>query len=116
MRSPFLVWEVLVINSEEDVERDEAHYIVSSADILHLSVGESKEITISAEGTDLPESYAFRYSYGDICKGEWGDWNGNSSVITITGLSAGTERDKFILLDGETEEEIAYTYVDIVVE
>ena len=77
----------VIIVSENEAEKDEAHYIVSSVDSLHLSVGESKKISISANGTDLPESFAFGYLPGDICNGEWGDWNGYSYVITIRGLS-----------------------------
>lgn len=112
--------ETVLADSIVDVSvvLDEAHYIESSVDSLNLSVGESKEITISADGTDMPETYTFNFSYDStICDGDWGDSvSDNASVITIKGLAEGENRVEFSLIDGDNEEKIAYAYADIVVE
>ena len=103
--------------SGQEGEIDEAHYLVSSVDSLHLSIGESQEIMISAEGTDLPDTFYFNRLGSGIVSSEWGEWvSDNTAAITITGEVSGRVKLKFIMYDNDTDEEIAYTYVDIVVE
>ena len=103
--------------SGQEGDIDEAHYLVSSVDSLHLSVGESQEIMISAEGTDLPDKYYFSILGSGVISSEWGEWvSNNTSAITITGENSGRVKLKFLMHDADTDEEIAHTYIDIEVE
>ena len=105
--------------TQEEDGFDESHYIESSIDSLHLSVGESKEIMISIHGTELPDSYYLRFFGGGFASGVWGDWtdeNENTMPLTFTGIIAGKMKVKITLRDSDTDEEIAHTYVDIEVE
>lgn len=105
--------------TQEEDGFDESHYIESSIDSLHLSVGESKEIMISIHGTELPDSYYLWFFGGGFASGVWGDWtdeNENTMPLTFTGSIAGKMKIKIALRDSDTDEEIAHTYVDIEVE
>ena len=105
--------------TQEEDGFDESHYIVSSTDSLHLSVGESKEIMISIHGTELPDSYYLQFFGGGFASGVWGDWTDeseNTMPLTFTGIIAGKMKIKITLRDSDTYEEIAHTYVDIEVE
>ena len=104
-------------NDSQEGEIDEAHYLVSSVDSLHLSVGESQEIMISAEGTDLPDEYYFSILGSGVISSEWGEWvSDNTAAITITGKNSGRVKLKLLLHDAVTDEETAHTYIYIEVE
>jgi uncharacterized repeat protein (TIGR02543 family) len=98
-----------------------AHWTAGKATIISESSirvyeGMSSELTITVSGT-LPDLYHMNYEIqdADIATGEWGEWNGNSISLSVTGVNAGSTTMCVSLCDSNTGEVVESTNIKITV-
>ena len=105
------------VEGESQAEIDEDCYILSDINNLHLSVGESRETTISVGGINLPETFYLQILNTNVVSSKWGEWiTDNDASITFTGEMPGRVKLKVTLYDSDTDEEVAHSYINLEVE
>jgi uncharacterized repeat protein (TIGR02543 family) len=98
-----------------------AHWTANKATIISQSgisvyQGMSSDLTITVDGA-LPDVYYMNYEIqdADIATGKWGEWNGNSISLSITGVNAGSTTMCVSLCDSNTDEVVESTNIKITV-